>query len=100
MPSDATVLQLARRVHFNATPPGGLKADAPEKDKKVHTMRRVRRFRDFGYQEWTDVPVVLDVSSGAGALLNPKDGLREKVVLGAGSLAAAIARSVWRWKQA
>ncbi|KAG8340093.1 hypothetical protein TRVL_09077 [Trypanosoma vivax] len=32
-PHDATVLQLARRVHFNTTTPGGLKADAPEKDK-------------------------------------------------------------------
>ncbi|CCD20833.1 hypothetical protein, conserved [Trypanosoma vivax Y486] len=32
-PHDATVLQWARRVHFNITTPGGLKADAPEKDK-------------------------------------------------------------------
>ncbi|CCD13450.1 unnamed protein product [Trypanosoma congolense IL3000] len=84
---DATVLQLARRVHFNTTTPGGLKADAPEKDKKMHTMRRVARFRDFDYQVWTDGSVVLDVSSGAGALVFPKEGRREKVVLGAGSVA-------------
>ncbi|KAH8616385.1 hypothetical protein ERJ75_000482800 [Trypanosoma vivax] len=87
-PHDAKVLQLARRVHFTTTP-GGLKADAPEKDKKVHTMRRVQRFRDFDYQVWTEVLVVLDVSSGAGALVYPKDGRREKVVLGAGSLACS-----------
>ncbi|KAH8609041.1 hypothetical protein ERJ75_001246200 [Trypanosoma vivax] len=31
---------VARRVHFNTITPGGLKADAPEKDN-VHTMRRV-----------------------------------------------------------
>ncbi|CCD15256.1 unnamed protein product [Trypanosoma congolense IL3000] len=86
---DATVLKLARRVHFNTTTPGGLKADAPEKDKKMHTMRRVVRFRDFDYQVWTDGSVVLDVSSGAGALVYPKEGRRKKVVLGAGSLACS-----------
>ncbi|CCD21512.1 hypothetical protein, conserved in T. vivax, partial [Trypanosoma vivax Y486] len=62
-PHDATVLQWARRVHFNITTPAGLKADAPEKDKKVHTMRRVQRFSDFDYQVWTDGSVVADVSS-------------------------------------
>ncbi|KAH8610340.1 hypothetical protein ERJ75_001110800 [Trypanosoma vivax] len=83
----ATALQLAKRIHFNITTPGGLKADAAEKDRKVHTVRRVRRFRDFDYQVWTDGLVVLDISSGAGALAYPKDGWREKMVLGAGSLA-------------
>ncbi|KAH8615424.1 hypothetical protein ERJ75_000586500 [Trypanosoma vivax] len=78
---DATALQLAMRVRFNAATPGGLKADAPDKDKKVHTIGRVRRFRDFDYQVWTDVSVVPDVSSGAGALVHPKEGLREKVEL-------------------
>ncbi|CCD19830.1 reverse transcriptase (RNA-dependent DNA polymerase), putative [Trypanosoma vivax Y486] len=96
---DGTALRVARRANFNTTP-GGLKAGAPEKDKKVHTMRRVRRFMGFGYQVWTDGSVVLDVSSGAGALVCPKDGRREKVVLGAASLAAATVRSAWRWKQA
>ncbi|KAH8610599.1 putative RNase H [Trypanosoma vivax] len=52
-------------------------------------MRRVQRFRDFDYQVWTDGSVVLDVSSGAGALVYPKEGRREKVVLGAGSLACS-----------
>ncbi|KAG8339697.1 hypothetical protein TRVL_09476 [Trypanosoma vivax] len=52
-------------------------------------MRRVQRFRDFDYQVWTDGSVVLDVSSGAGAPVYPKDGRREKVVLGAGSLACS-----------
>ncbi|KAH8616230.1 hypothetical protein ERJ75_000499900 [Trypanosoma vivax] len=66
---------------FNAATPGGLKADAPEKDKKVHTMRRVQRFSDFDYQVWTDGSVVLDVSSGAGALVCLKEGRREKVEL-------------------
>ncbi|KAH8616598.1 hypothetical protein ERJ75_000456800 [Trypanosoma vivax] len=69
------------RVHFNITTHGGLKADAPEKNKKVHTMRRVQRFSDFDYQVWTDGSVVLDVSSWAGALVYPKEGRREKVVL-------------------
>ncbi|CCD20271.1 putative RNase H [Trypanosoma vivax] len=52
-------------------------------------MLRVQRFSDFDYQVWTDGSVVLDVSSGAGALVYPKDGWREKVVLGAGSLACS-----------
>ncbi|KAH8610354.1 hypothetical protein ERJ75_001106900 [Trypanosoma vivax] len=52
-------------------------------------MRGVRRFRDFDYQVWADGAVVLDVLSGAGALVCPKDGRREKVVLGAGSLACS-----------
>ncbi|KAH8605646.1 hypothetical protein ERJ75_001605500 [Trypanosoma vivax] len=88
-PHDATVLQWARRVHFNITTPGGLKADAPEKGEKMHTMRRVQRFSDFDYQVWTAGSVVLDVSSGAGALGYPKEGRREKVVVGAGSLACS-----------
>ncbi|KAH8612830.1 hypothetical protein ERJ75_000850500 [Trypanosoma vivax] len=78
---DAKVLQLARRVHFNIATPGSLKADAPEKDKKVHTMRRVQRFSDFDHQMWTHGFVVLEVSSGAGALVWPKVGRREKVLL-------------------
>ncbi|KAH8616305.1 hypothetical protein ERJ75_000492300 [Trypanosoma vivax] len=65
-PHDATVLQWARRVHFNITTSGGLKADAPEKDKKVHTMRRVQRFNVFDYQVRADRSVVADVLSGAG----------------------------------
>ncbi|KAH8619327.1 hypothetical protein ERJ75_000175100 [Trypanosoma vivax] len=50
-------------------------------------MRPVRRCREFDCQVWTDGSVVLDVSSGAGALVYPKGGRREKVKLGAGSLA-------------
>ncbi|CCD12245.1 unnamed protein product [Trypanosoma congolense IL3000] len=86
---DATVLKLFGRVTFNTTTPGAVKADPPEKDKKRHIMRRVVRFRDFDYQVWTDGSVVLDVSSGAGALVLPKEGRREKVVPGAGSLACS-----------
>ncbi|CCD21213.1 reverse transcriptase (RNA-dependent DNA polymerase), partial [Trypanosoma vivax Y486] len=52
-------------------------------------MRRVQRFRDFDYQVWTEGSVVLDVSSGAGALVYPKEGRREKVVLGHESLACS-----------
>ncbi|CCD19406.1 retrotransposon hot spot protein (RHS), putative, (fragment), partial [Trypanosoma vivax Y486] len=74
-PHDATASQLTRRVHFNITTPGDPKADAPRKDK-VHAIRRVQRFRDFDYQVWTDGPVVLDVSSGAGALVCTKEGRR------------------------
>ncbi|KAH8607055.1 hypothetical protein ERJ75_001472800 [Trypanosoma vivax] len=88
-PHDATALERAMGVHFTTTTPGVLKADAPEKDKKVHTMRRVQRVMDFDSQVWTDGSVVLGVSSGAGALVCPKDGRREKVVLGAGSLACS-----------
>ncbi|KAH8609116.1 putative Reverse transcriptase (RNA dependent DNA polymerase) [Trypanosoma vivax] len=62
-PHDATVLERTRRVHFNITTPGGLKADVPKKDKKVHTMRRVQRCRVFGYQVWAGGSVVPDVSS-------------------------------------
>ncbi|CCD13634.1 unnamed protein product [Trypanosoma congolense IL3000] len=63
-------------------------------------MRRVVRFRDFDYQVWTDGSVVLDVSSGAGALVYPKEGRRERVVLGAGSLARSyraecVAMEAW-----
>ncbi|KAH8615076.1 hypothetical protein ERJ75_000487800 [Trypanosoma vivax] len=94
-PHDATVLQLCRRVHFNITTPGGLKADAPEKDN-VHPMRRVQRFREFDCQVWTNGSAVLDVSSGAGALVYPKEG-RHEVALS--RLHAAIARSVWQWRR-
>ncbi|KAG8344621.1 hypothetical protein TRVL_04559 [Trypanosoma vivax] len=63
-PHDAKVLQWARLIHFNVTAPGGLKADAPEKDKKVHTMGWAQRFSDFDHQEMTDGSAVL----GAGSL--------------------------------
>ncbi|KAH8613225.1 hypothetical protein ERJ75_000811500 [Trypanosoma vivax] len=43
---------------------------------------RVAAVSEFDYQLWADGSVVLDVSSGAGALVHPKDGRREKVVLG------------------
>ncbi|KAH8617733.1 hypothetical protein ERJ75_000345100 [Trypanosoma vivax] len=52
-------------------------------------MRRVQRFSDFDYRTWPDGSAVPYVSSGAGALVYPKDGRREKVVLGAGSLACS-----------
>ncbi|KAG8340596.1 hypothetical protein TRVL_08574 [Trypanosoma vivax] len=52
-------------------------------------MRHLHRFRDFDYQVWTDGSVVPDVSSGTGALAYPKEGRREKVVLGAGSPACS-----------
>ncbi|KAH8617757.1 hypothetical protein ERJ75_000345500 [Trypanosoma vivax] len=86
---DAKVLQLARRVHFNTTAPGGLKADAPEKDRKMRTMRRAKRSSDFDYQVWTERSVALFVESEAGAPVYPNVGRREKVVLGAGSLACS-----------
>ncbi|KAH8603388.1 hypothetical protein ERJ75_001813700 [Trypanosoma vivax] len=66
--SDATLLQLARRIRFDTTP-GGLKADAPEKDEKVRNRRRVQRVDDFDCQVWTNGSVVLDVSSGNSALV-------------------------------
>ncbi|KAH8617155.1 hypothetical protein ERJ75_000407400 [Trypanosoma vivax] len=52
-------------------------------------MRRLQRLKDFDYQVWMDVSVVPDVSSGAGALVYPKEGRREKVVLGAWPLACS-----------
>ncbi|KAH8612253.1 hypothetical protein ERJ75_000907900 [Trypanosoma vivax] len=78
---DATLLQLVMCVRFNTAAPGGLKADASDKDKKAHTIGHVRRFRDFDYQVWSDGSVVPDVSSGAGAMVHPKVVRREKVVL-------------------
>ncbi|KAH8609733.1 hypothetical protein ERJ75_001176000 [Trypanosoma vivax] len=42
-PHDAKVLQQTRRAHVNITAPGVLRSDAPEKNKKVHNMRRVQR---------------------------------------------------------
>ncbi|KAH8612907.1 hypothetical protein ERJ75_000846500 [Trypanosoma vivax] len=47
---EATMLRLARRVHFNSPTKTGLKADAPEKDRQVHTTGRVRRFSGFDCQ--------------------------------------------------
>ncbi|KAH8612905.1 hypothetical protein ERJ75_000847500 [Trypanosoma vivax] len=47
---EAAMLRLARRVHFNSTTASGLKAGAPEKDRQVHTIGRVRRFSGFDYQ--------------------------------------------------
>ncbi|KAH8606502.1 hypothetical protein ERJ75_001507400 [Trypanosoma vivax] len=79
--------------------PGRLKADAPDKDKKVHTIGRVRRFRDFDYQVWPDGSVVPDVSSGAGALVHPKEVGVRRWSFELGRLRAAIARSVWRWRR-
>ncbi|KAH8614793.1 hypothetical protein ERJ75_000651200 [Trypanosoma vivax] len=66
---DAKVLQLDRRVQFNTPTPGRLKADAPEKDAKVYSMRRLQRFSDFDYHVWRDGSVVLNISSGTGALV-------------------------------
>ncbi|KAH8617459.1 putative Reverse transcriptase (RNA dependent DNA polymerase) [Trypanosoma vivax] len=97
---DATVLQWARRVHFNITTPWGLKADAPEKDKKVNTMWVVQRFRDFDYQVWTDGSVVLDVSAGAEALVYPKEVRVRRLCWELDRLPAATVRNVWRWRQA
>ncbi|KAH8606515.1 hypothetical protein ERJ75_001506400 [Trypanosoma vivax] len=86
------------RVRFNAATPGGLKADAPDKDKKVHTIGRVRRFRDFDYQVWTDGPWCR-MSRQAPERWCTRRWSREKVVLELGRLRAAIARSVWRWRR-
>ncbi|CCD16021.1 hypothetical protein, unlikely [Trypanosoma congolense IL3000] len=73
-PHEATVLQWAKEVYFNTTAPGVLKAETPEKERKVHTMRRVQRSNGYDYQAWTDGPVALDVSSGAEALVYPPTG--------------------------
>ncbi|KAG8339079.1 hypothetical protein TRVL_10094 [Trypanosoma vivax] len=89
--NETTVLGLLKRAPFN-TAPCGLKADASDKEKKVRSrwrLQRFHRFTDFDYQVWADGFVVLDVSSGAEALVYPKEGRREKVVLGAGSLACS-----------
>ncbi|CCD19175.1 hypothetical protein, conserved in T.vivax [Trypanosoma vivax Y486] len=66
-----------------------LRGNAPEKGENVRTMRRVQRFSGFDYQVRTDGSVVLDVSSGAGALVCPKGSRGVRVVLGAGSLACS-----------
>ncbi|KAH8612880.1 hypothetical protein ERJ75_000842400 [Trypanosoma vivax] len=47
---EAAMLRLARRVHFKSTTARGLKADAPEKDRQVQTIGRVRRFSGFDCQ--------------------------------------------------
>ncbi|KAH8612904.1 hypothetical protein ERJ75_000844400 [Trypanosoma vivax] len=46
----AAMLRLARRVHFNSPTATGLKQDAPEKDRQVHTIGPVRRFSGFDCQ--------------------------------------------------
>ncbi|KAG8339544.1 hypothetical protein TRVL_09629 [Trypanosoma vivax] len=79
-PHDATVPQWTRRVHFNADTPVGLKAWPPDKDKKARAIGHVRWFRGFGYQVWTDGSVVMEPSSGAEALVHPKDGWRVVVL--------------------
>ncbi|RNE95641.1 Tcoingi protein, partial [Trypanosoma conorhini] len=85
----ASTLRLAARPFFNVTPPGGLKADAPEAEKYKHTMVRVNRFRNADYQLWTDGSVKLDNSSGAGAILYNKTGHSVRRVSGAGILACS-----------
>ncbi|KAG8340191.1 hypothetical protein TRVL_08979 [Trypanosoma vivax] len=82
-------LQLARCIHFNSSTPGIVEANAPVKGNKVRSVRRARGIRGFDYRLWTDGSVVPDVSSGGGALVCPKVGQREKVVLVAGSLACS-----------
>ncbi|KAG8339069.1 hypothetical protein TRVL_10105 [Trypanosoma vivax] len=89
--NETTASGLLKRAPFNTTP-CDLKADASDKEKKVRSrwrLQRFHRFTDFDYQVWADGSVVMDVSSGAGALVYPKEGGREKVVLGAGSLACS-----------
>ncbi|CCD17247.1 unnamed protein product [Trypanosoma congolense IL3000] len=78
---EATVLQLAERACLNTAAPGVLKAETPEEEGKVHTIRRVQRFNGYDYQAWTDGPVALDVSSGSGALMYPPNGKKEKITL-------------------
>ncbi|KAH8609761.1 hypothetical protein ERJ75_001176500 [Trypanosoma vivax] len=80
-PHDAKVLQRTRRAHVNITTPGVLRSDAPEKNKKVHNMRRVQRCSEFDCQVWKSGSVVLDVSSGAVQLVCPRVGRRERAVL-------------------
>ncbi|KAH8603209.1 hypothetical protein ERJ75_001846100 [Trypanosoma vivax] len=46
---------------------------AREVQEGTHHAAR-ERFRDFDYRVWTDGSVVLDVSSGAGALVCPIEG--------------------------
>ncbi|CCD15041.1 unnamed protein product [Trypanosoma congolense IL3000] len=85
-PHEATVLQWAKEVYFNTTAPGLLKAETPEEERKVHTMRRVQRFNGYDYQAWKDGSVTLGVSSDAEALVCPLNGKREKVILCGGNL--------------
>ncbi|CCD12173.1 hypothetical protein, unlikely [Trypanosoma congolense IL3000] len=97
---EATVLQWVKEVYFNTTAPGALKAEAPEEEKKVHTMRRVQRFNGYDYQAWADGPVALDVSSGAEALVYPPTGKKVRrsswVVE---TWIPASSRNAWQWRQ-
>ncbi|KAH8609944.1 hypothetical protein ERJ75_001152900 [Trypanosoma vivax] len=76
---------------FAATSPrrAASKRTHQKKDRKVHTVWRAQRSSDFDYRVWARRSVEPGVSSGTGALVCPKDGRREKVVLGAGSLACS-----------
>ncbi|CCD15608.1 hypothetical protein, unlikely [Trypanosoma congolense IL3000] len=94
---EATVLQWAKEVYFNTTAPGVLKAETPEEERKVHTMRRVQRFNDYDYQAWTDGPVVLGVSSGAEALVYPPNGKKvRRSLCVVETWISASGRNVWQ----
>ncbi|KAH8604750.1 hypothetical protein ERJ75_001686500 [Trypanosoma vivax] len=96
---DATALQLAMRVRFNAATPGGLKADAPDKDKKVHTIGRVRRFRALTVRCGRTCPWCRMSRQAPERWCTRRRVDVRRWCFELGRLRAAIARSVWRWRR-
>ncbi|KAH8608473.1 hypothetical protein ERJ75_001305500 [Trypanosoma vivax] len=87
------------RVRFNTATPGGLKADAPDKDKKVHTIGRVRRFRALAIRCVRTCPWCrMSRQAPERWCTRRRVGVR-RWSFELGRLRAAIARSVWRLKR-
>nr|CAJ16761.1 hypothetical protein Tb10.v4.0050 [Trypanosoma brucei brucei TREU927] len=87
-PYTASAVQLAGRLYFT-TAPNGLHSDASDIEKKRHVMQRVRGLKEYNYQVFTDVLMILDESSGSGAIIYPGQGKVVKVKKGAGRLACS-----------
>lgn len=85
----ASMLALARRVHFNYSTPGGLSASDPTEDKGRFSNLRVQRFAKSDYQVWTDGSVDLDKASGGAALVYDKTQLCCKVMCVSGNHACS-----------
>ncbi|CCD16963.1 unnamed protein product [Trypanosoma congolense IL3000] len=76
---DASALQLTKKIYLDTTASGAFRAHVSRKEK-VHTMRRVKGFRDNDQRVWVERSMLLDVPSGA--LAYPQDSFGKKAALG------------------
>ncbi|KAG8346526.1 hypothetical protein TRVL_02644 [Trypanosoma vivax] len=89
-PQDAMATKLNSCEHFSDAAPRGIRARAPDKDKKEPNERRVQWLMDFDSQVWSDRTVVPGVSSVPSALVNPKAFRRKRAVVGGVSLGCSF----------